>query len=496
MSINGLPWQKTNPRPTARPSAMRTRLMWPRLAILFVLCMPAICLGQTGVPGGTRSTATMLHQPTHILGAVDNEPSSRQPPVKIAMQTLAAPRATEVPTEPTQAEPKTDSLFTLDKIPPYPQGVQVGVLTSQQDTTDAPEPISGATFLRANPAMFRYRCGVKCPPCPQRGGPRWRAQRPIPWEIFAQGEYIGPARSAHVPVYRLRVDDLLQFVYRLSGKVSPHPYRLEVRDELRVESLSAPDTVDREVLIQPDGTITMRLLGQVPAAGLTIEELRKKLDSLYGKQIRDPQITVTPLSLNSTLQELRAAVDRRFGEGGQARNARVTPEGSIQLPGIGSVPAQGLTLGELEREVEQRYARIVDGMEVTPILFERAPRYVFVLGEVANPGRYTLEGPTTTMQAIAMAGSWNVGAQLNHIVVFRRDDNWRLMATRLRLCDALLAKQPCPPDEIWLRDSDIVLVPKSALLLADEYIEMLFTRGVYGVLPMGVHLNFAKLSTL
>ena len=58
--------------------------------------------------------------------------------------------------------------------------------------------------------------------------------------------------------------------------------------------------------------------------------------------------------------------------------------------------------------MDERYAQYVDGIEITPILITRAPRYVFVVGEVRTPGRYTLEGPTTVMQSIALAGGWNV----------------------------------------------------------------------------------------
>jgi polysaccharide export outer membrane protein len=100
------------------------------------------------------------------------------------------------------------------------------------------------------------------------------------------------------------------------------------------------------------------------------------------------------------------------------------------------------------------------------------------------------------MQAIALAGSWNVGAQLRNVVVFRRDDNWRLMATRLNLCGALNGVTPCPQGEIWLRDSDIVVVPKSLILQADDFIELVFTRGIYGVLPMGAVLQLNNLSTI
>ena len=168
----------------------------------------------------------------------------------------------------------------------------------------------------------------------------------------------------------------------------------------------------------------------------------------------------------------------------------------MQLPALGSVFVQGLSLSEVKREVDERYAQLVDGIEITPALVNRAPRYVFVLGEVRTPGRYTLEGPTTAMQAIALAGSWNVGADLRALVVFRRDDCWRLMATKLDLREAVAGKRPCPTDEIWLRDSDIVLVPKSDLLSSDDFINLVFTRGIYAVVPFSTQLSFTNLTTL
>jgi len=41
------------------------------------------------------------------------------------------------------------------------------------------------------------------------------------------------------------------------------------------------------------------------------------------------------------------------------------------------------------------------------------------------------------------------------------------------------------------------VVPKNKMQIADEFIELAFTRGIYGVIPMqGISMNFAKLSTL
>ena len=324
---------------------------------------------------------------------------------------------------------------------------------------------------------------------------RWEEARAIAWEAYAQGEYVGHERLAHVPEYRIRVDDQLDFIYRLTREETPEPYKLNVGDEVRVESFTDAD-VNRDLILQPDGTITLRLLGQIHATGRTVVQLRDALEEEYKKYYKVPAITVTPLKVNTKLEDLRASVDRRAGIGGQSQAVRVTPEGTVSLPAIGSVQVQGLTLSEVQKEANERYWQEIEGIEVIPVLVQRAPRYVYVLGEVRNPGRFTLEGPTTAIQAISLAGSWKVGAMLRQIVVFRRGDDWRLLATIVNLDAALRGCQPSPPGEIWLDDSDVVLVPKSPILQADDFIELVFTRGIYGVFPMNATLNFSKLSSL
>jgi polysaccharide export outer membrane protein len=56
---------------------------------------------------------------------------------------------------------------------------------------------------------------------------------------------------------------------------------------------------------------------------------------------------------------------------------------------------------------------------------------------------------------------------------------------------ALLGRTPCPDGEIWVGDADLVIVPKSRLLRADNFIELVFTRGIYGVLPVGYAFNYS-----
>lgn len=333
-------------------------------------------------------------------------------------------------------------------------------------------------------------------PCVDCGVRGWDAMGPTAdFQEWAQGEYVGRSRLSHVPEYRLRVDDVLDFVFRVTRNEIPNSYEINVGDEVTVES-STDTELKRTLIVLPDGTITLPLLGQVRAAHMNVPQLRDELDKLYSKYYKIPAITVTPVKVDTQLEDLRYTVGGRSGFGGQVRSGRITPEGTIQLPAVGSVPAQGLTLDEFREELRERFAEKIEGIEVMPILMARAPRYVYVLGEVAAPGRYALEAPTTVMQAIAMAGSWNNGAHLPQIVVFRRADDWRLIATMIDLRAALLGRRPCPEGEIWIGDSDLIIVPKSRILRADNIIELVFTKGIYGIFPFSGNVSYTTLSAL
>jgi polysaccharide export outer membrane protein len=340
----------------------------------------------------------------------------------------------------------------------------------------------------------------------------WDARGMIPWQEFAQGEYVGHARTPHVPEYRVREGDVIAVYYRRTREEISRPYELQVGDRIRVESLTAghataatpgvteaepvEDNITRELVVQPDGTITLPLLGQVRATRRTIPALREELEQAFKKYFKTPAITVTPITVNTRLEDLINTVDSRAGTlGGLQIQVTVTPAGDIQLPGVASVFVQGLTLAEAKQEIDARYNADIPGVQVTLVLVQRAKRFVYVLGEVGLPGRFELEGPTTVIQAIAMAGKWTTGANTRQVVIFRRGPDWRLMATMLDLRGALYAKRPVPVDDIWLNDSDIVLVPKTPIQQVDEVIDQYITRGVYSLVPREVIWNLNSTGT-
>jgi len=323
------------------------------------------------------------------------------------------------------------------------------------------------------PEYTKFMCGVD--QFSERGHgnePAWANSRLIPWENYSYGEYIGPPRTPHVPAYRLRVDDQVEFVFQITRDGTGQGYRLSPGDTIRITS-----PVDERLN-------SLDLIGNIVAGGKTVAELKFELDSLYSQFYEtEPKVVISGIQMGTRLRDFLDSVDARAGSGGQARQVSVTPDGTIRLPLIGTVGVVGLSLDELEREINMRYGQQLQGLRVTPILTQRAPRFIYVAGEVANPGRFELPAPTSAIQAIALAGGWNTGGNLRQIVVFRRDQDWRLMAIKLDLAAGLFGKRPIPSDEIWLRDSDIILVPKTPILRLADAVDLYFTRTLYGIFP-------------
>ncbi len=317
---------------------------------------------------------------------------------------------------------------------------------------------------------------------------RWRDIRPMDFGAYGPGGYAGPSRYAHLSEYRLRPGDQLQVVYLITRRQLSGQYTLAPGDEVLIESIADEDlvrgTLERGLEIQPDGTLTVRLLGQIHAAGLTVAQLREVLDEQYKKYYDQPAIDVTPVLTNRLAEDIRNAVGGQSGLQQQALNITVMPDGKIRLPGIGQLCVQGFSLNELKKEINLRYGEVVVGLEAEPILLQQAPHAVYVLGEVAQPNRIEVVSPTTVLGAIATAGGHLPGANLRQVVIFRRAEDWRLISTMLDLQGAVNGKRPTPADEIWVRDGDVIIVPAKPIELLDRWIQQVFTDGIYGVFPI------------
>jgi polysaccharide biosynthesis/export protein len=324
---------------------------------------------------------------------------------------------------------------------------------------------------------------------------RWADMAPMNFQPYAQGEYAGPSRLAHLAQYRLRPNDQLQVIYILTRQQISGNYRLMIGDSVMLDSISNEELVQgaltQGITIQPDGSIFVKLLGSVHAAGLTISQLRKNLEEQYTKYYPKPAIDVMPVKTNTLAEDIRNAVGGASGLQQQTLDATVTPDGKIQLPIIGEISGQGMTITDLKQEINLRYLNAGAGLVVEPRLVQQANHFVFVTGEVGTPGQVQLQGPTTVSGAIAAAGGWRQTGNLRNVVVLRRAEDWRLIATMVDIRGVSMGRRPTPVDEIWLRDGGIIIVPPTPITVLNGYVRQIFTEGIYGVIPFaGVSINF------
>lgn len=103
--------------------------------------------------------------------------------------------------------------------------------------------------------------------------------------------------------------------------------------------------------------------------------------------------------------------------------------GHIGMPLIGNVKAVDLTPGELQDRLIARLGeRYLRNPDITVGIKRSASRNVTVEGAVARPGMFPVMGPTSLIQAIAMAGGVHDNGNPRRVAIFRQIDGQRQAA--------------------------------------------------------------------
>jgi len=144
-----------------------------------------------------------------------------------------------------------------------------------------------------------------------------------------------------------------------------------------------------------------------------------------------------------------------------SRTVVVRPDGMISMPLIGDVEATGVTANQLAERLAARLKDFKESPSVTVSVKEVNSYNVYVLGEVAKPGKYQLKSHTTVLQAIAMAGGFTIYASKNKMQVVRNslngDGRPREMRIPARYDDLVSGKGEL--GNFILKAADIVVVP-------------------------------------
>jgi polysaccharide export outer membrane protein len=92
------------------------------------------------------------------------------------------------------------------------------------------------------------------------------------------------------------------------------------------------------------------------------------------------------------------------------RTTRVGLNGTISFPFVGEIQAQGLSVQNLQKELERRLGpRYIIDPHVTITVTEFKSQKFFVVGNVQKPGTYPLTKPIRVVEAISQAGGISAG---------------------------------------------------------------------------------------
>jgi polysaccharide export outer membrane protein len=99
----------------------------------------------------------------------------------------------------------------------------------------------------------------------------------------------------------------------------------------------------------------------------------------------------------------------------------VNQRGEVFLPKVGTIPVRGMTLGDARRLLHQQLSRQFSGFRLDLTLGELRSLQVYVVGEVARPGVYTVSSLSTVTNTLFAAGGPTKLGSLRHIQLIRQN---------------------------------------------------------------------------
>ena len=208
-------------------------------------------------------------------------------------------------------------------------------------------------------------------------------------------------------------------------------------DILNLSLFETPDTIVKDVPIRPDGRISFLQAADVPAAGLTIDELRAKMDAALAGYYQNPHTLITPVAFRSKKYFVLGAVATK---GVFTLDRPLTVIEALARAGgleIGVYEEKTVEMADLSRSF------VVRNGERLPVDFERLFQrgdlsqnvalepgdylyfasvensQIYVLGEVSSPGVALYAPRTTVISAISERGGFSPKAFQRRVLVVR-----------------------------------------------------------------------------
>lgn len=147
----------------------------------------------------------------------------------------------------------------------------------------------------------------------------------------------------------------------------------------------------------------------------------------------------------------------------------VRPDGYVSLQLIEDIKVEGLTATEIKTRLEKLYNESLINPVISVNVVEFVPASVFIGGQVAKPGKYSLRDADTIVQTIFLAGGFTRDANRRMILYARStgDKKWSVQQINaLKLIDNSLSQQ-----DLTLQDGDYIFVPDSKISKFNKALE-------------------------
>lgn len=151
-----------------------------------------------------------------------------------------------------------------------------------------------------------------------------------------------------------------------------------------------------------------------------------------------------------------------YGASQKVVTAQVSPEGKVNLPGVGPVKVSGLTVAAAQEQIRKTLGSRYSSSQLSLSLGQTRSMTINVMGEVKVPGTYTLSAFSTVFHALYMAGGINDIGTLRNIKVYR---NGRLI-TVVDVYEYILNGRLA--GNIRLMENDVIIVGPYECLVGIE----------------------------
>jgi polysaccharide export outer membrane protein len=136
--------------------------------------------------------------------------------------------------------------------------------------------------------------------------------------------------------------------------------------------------------------------------------------------------------------------------------APVRIDGRISLPLLGDVMAAGKSISELTNELEKKYREVVNEPSVSVMLLQNRSWRYYIIGQIAQPGEFTIDYPINILQAIARSGGFNEWAKTSKVAILRKKGAQEIM---LNFDYEALVKGTNINQNVLIAPGDTIIVP-------------------------------------